>query len=348
VSEVELLVGSAASPMLHVAGMTVPGIPGVIIGRSKDRTWTLTTGFTDNVDTYIEVLDPTRQQYRYNGEFRPFEVISQTFRRLGRADTTVRTFRTVHGPVVGLDAARGQAFAQRYAFWNRELEMVTAFYDAWKATSVGGFASVASRVTMSFNLFYADREGNIAYWHVGVYPERPGTVDPRLPALGDGSQEWVGFKAFAEHPQEVNPLQGYFVNWNNKPAAWWNQGDNVAWRRDNGRYYDGARYLAESLEAAGPVSFEDLKELFRVVRTNPRSQEYPGTYQQVLAFGPVATRAENVIPPGQSGFINQAGQPSPNFADQWALYISSAGAGPILMKPFLFIGDVTGPTAELM
>ena len=51
-------------------------------------------------------------------------------------------------------------------------------------------------------------------------------------------------------------------------------------------------------------------------------------------------RAENVIPPGQSGFISAAGVPSPHFADQWYLYTSSEGDGPILMKDFTFSADV--------
>ena len=323
--------------------MTVPGIPGVIIGTNwiggftGGFTWTLTTGYTDNVDTYLfEPAGPG--QYRYAGETRAFEVIPETFHVLGQPDATDTHLRTAQGPVYLLDAQRGAAF--KYAFWNRELDMVEAFYDVWHGTSIGDFEAAARRVTMSFNLFYADSAPNTAYWHVGRYPERPGEQDPRLPARADGSGEWVGTVPFDALPQERNPAKGYFVNWNNKPAPWWNQGDNVTWAPGRGRAYDGVTFLDAHLRASAPeVSVEELQELTRVVRSNGTYDEYPGTYQQVVRFSVNTCPGigmQTVVPPGQSGFVNAAGVPSPNYADQWVLYQSSSGTGPIQMK------EVTG------
>ena len=339
-SEVELV-----GPDFHIAGMTVPGIPGVIIGRTENRTWTLTTGFTDNTDTYLVVPDaggaPT---YTYAGETKPFEIITETINVRGADADTYVHFRTEQGPVYFQQG--GLAAAYKYAFWDRELEMVEAFYDAWGADSIDDFETVASNVTMSFNLFYADREQNTAFWHVGVYPDRPDAQDPRLPAAPDGSGEWEGFLDFEDHPQEVNPAKGYFVNWNNKPEPSWDQGDNVPWTSTapgRTRPYDGVSFLDAHVRESAPdgVTFEELQGLTRVVRSNPEYPEYPGTYQQVVEMGEFGDgRAENVIPPGQSGFVNAAGVPSPNFSDQWALYQSSMGEGEIRMKPFTFVGEV--------
>ncbi|MFN3597868.1 MAG: penicillin acylase family protein [Rubricoccaceae bacterium] len=339
--EVELI-----GPSLHVAGMTVPGIPGVIIGRTADRAWTLTTGYTDNTDTYVVMRDASGLQYTYDGALRPFTVIPHTINVLGGAPVQHVALRTVHGPVIFADTQSPMAAAYRYAFWNRELDMVEAFYDIWRASSLAQFRAAAARVSMSFNVLYSDRAQNIAYWHVGVYPRRPGTVDPRLPALGDGSQEWIGTLAFAEHPQEINPAKGYFVNWNNKPAPWWNQGDNVNWRPGL-RAYDGVTFLENHVRSTVPVTFDDLKEFFRITRSNPGGyNEYPGTYQQLIEFIEAeGYRAENLVPPGQSGFISTTGQRSAHFSDQWSFYTSSIGAGEIQLKPFLFTGQ-TATSAE--
>ena len=341
-AEYELLVGPASGDGLHVAGMSVPGIPGVIIGRTRGRTWTFTTGASDNTDTFTLTLGPPTAQgvptYLYDGALRPAEVVTSTINVRGADPVTYTSFRSVHGPVYSLDASNGRAYAYKYTFWQRELEMAEALLDAWDAESIEGFQDAAARIPVSFNMFYADREQNIAFWHVGDYPIRPGDADPRLPLAGDGSQEWVGLTAFAQQPQSVNPAQGYFANWNNKPVAWWNQGDNIPWAPGRGRAYNGVTALKEHLESVGPVSFEELQELTRVVRTNAISQEYPGTYQQVVEFAPTGEAvAENVIPPGQSGFVNAAGVASANYADQWAFYQSSAGTGEITMKPFTFI-----------
>ena len=266
---------------------------------------------------------------------------------LGGEPVTYPHFRTVHGPVYTQDPTNGLAFSWKYTFWNRELEMVEAFYSAWQSDGLSDWEQVASEIPMSFNLFYSDTDQNVAYWHVGTYPVRP--VDPRLPASGVGTEEWLGFVDFADQPQAVNFEQPYLVNWNNKPEASWDQGDNVGWTDTTPsgytRTFDGAKYLDQHLAQAqrdgGGISFEELQELTRVIRTNPQYPEYPGTYQQVLAFeeGDVM-RAENVVPPGQSGFISAAGVPSPHFADQWYLYTSSEGDGPILMKDFTFSADV--------
>ncbi|MGB3544722.1 penicillin acylase family protein, partial [Rubrivirga sp.] len=346
-AEYELLVGSPDGDGLHVAGMSVPGIPGVIIGRTRGRAWTFTTGVTDNTDTYTLTLGPPTDQgvptYLYDGEFKTAQAVTSTINVGGGDPVTYTSFRTEeHGPVYSIDAENGRAYAYKYAFWNRELVMAEALLDAWDAESIETFQDAAARIPVSFNMFYADQDQNIAFWHVGQYPIRPGDADPRLPLQGDGSQEWLGLTEFAQQPQSVNPSQGYFANWNNKPVAWWNQGDNVSWTDTppDGRLrvFDGVDFLKEHLEAAGQVSFEEIQELTRVIRTNPDYPEYPATYQQVIEFSPNGSYAENVIPPGQSGFIDVTGTPSDNFADQWALYQSSAGEGEIEMKPFTFLG----------
>ncbi|WP_412068978.1 penicillin acylase family protein [Rubrivirga sp. IMCC43871] len=345
-AEYELLVGAPEGDGLHVAGMSVPGIPGVIIGRTRGRTWTFTTGATDNTDTFTLTLGPPTAQgiptYLVDGAFVPAEPVTSTINVAGGSPVTYTSFRTAYGPVYSIDAANGRAYAYKYAFENEELEMAEALLDAWDATSIDEFRAAAARIPVSFNMFYADQEQNIAYWHVGQYPIRPGDADPRLPLQGDGSQDWLGLTDFAQHPQSENPAQGYFANWNNKPVAWWNQGDNVRWTSTSPggyhRYYDGVEVLKDHLESVGAVSFEELQELTRVVRTNAQYPEYPATYQQVVEFAQGGSDAENVIPPGQSGFVNAAGVPSANFADQWAFYESSAGTGEIEMKPFTFIG----------
>ncbi|MEM6783297.1 MAG: penicillin acylase family protein [Bacteroidota bacterium] len=350
-SEVELNVEGG----IHIAGMTVPGILGVIIGRTPDRAWTLTTGFSDNTDTYVEMLDMTGTQYQYEGGLLPLQPVVSSISVAGGDDVPYTSFRTIHGPVYASDPSNpGVLFSWRYAFWDRELEMVEAFYDVWRSSSFDDYVAAITRSTMSFNLFYNDRDQDIAFWHIGVYPRRPATVDPRLPAMGDGTQEWEGFLDFAtEHPQEINPTKGYFVNWNNKPAASWNQGDNVDWAatRPGGylRTYDGVDFLDDYVRANAPISFDDLKALFRVPRFNPDYQEYPGSYQQVIEFKPgTGVVAQNVIPPGQSAFTDVNGQASAHFADQWPLYQTTFEQqnGPVQMKDFLFQGESVVSTED--
>ena len=50
--------------------MDVPFAPFILIGVSQYGAWTSTTGSSDLIDTYVEVLNQdNHSQYLYNGEF---------------------------------------------------------------------------------------------------------------------------------------------------------------------------------------------------------------------------------------------------------------------------------------
>ena len=61
------------APGLDVAGMTIPGVPFIIVGRNQRIAWGVTNAMMDDEDFYIEEVDslqhPTR--YRLNNEWRP-------------------------------------------------------------------------------------------------------------------------------------------------------------------------------------------------------------------------------------------------------------------------------------
>ncbi|MEK4534887.1 MULTISPECIES: penicillin acylase family protein [Peribacillus] len=50
-------------------------------------------------------------------------------------------------------------------------------------------------------------------------------IDERIPTPGTGEYEWKGFIPFKENPHVINPKNGYVVNWNNKPAKEWTNGE---------------------------------------------------------------------------------------------------------------------------
>ena len=314
------------APTLHVAGMTVAGLPGIIVGHTEDAAWTLTSGNSDNTDTFIELLNENGTAYWFDGQFRSFEVIHEP-------DLGFARLRTVHGPVIHLDAGNRQAFSWKMTFWDRELEMAEAFYDLWKATELSSFESALRRVPMNFNILYAGRDQRIKYYHVGTLLRNTQTLsehDPRLPRLGDGSQEWGEdpFLDFEELPKASIEVQDYFVNWNNKPAPWWNNGDNIPWSLafQHERTVRVQR-IDDFLQPLSAGTFDDLKNV-------PEEIEDHGTYQQVVEFTPGFIRNENIVPPGQSGFIGLSG-PSPHLSDQWPLHLAWEFKNMVFNEPVL-------------
>jgi hypothetical protein len=295
-----------------VGGMTIAGVPLVIIGHTDHHAWSMTSGVSDNVDVYIDsTLDASYGKYYHNGQWLDFEVIDDPIMSFGTQFPYTR-YRTIHGPVFAADLAKQQVFSAKMTFWKQELDMAKYLYGIIKARNLAEFEAAAALVPMSFNLFYAGKDQNIKFWHIGKYQDRTDGVDPRLPHKGDGSEEWRGFIPFDKLPAIANPSQGYLVNWNNKPVSWWNNGDNVPWQgttRLTLRVLEMDKYV----RPVSSFAYDSLKSV-------PKAINDHGTYQQAIELSRTEIKDENVVPPGQSGFINLAGQRSLHFDDQWPLH----------------------------
>lgn len=221
-------------------------------------------------------------------------------------------YRTVHGPVFGDDLGNHQVFSQKRSFWDVEWKFLQVFLDLDKSSNIADVNAALAQNPYSFNLFYAGRDQSIKYWHSGLFQDRSDGVDPRLPHKGDGSEEWGGFIPFASLPQEANPVEGFFVNWNNKPVCWWNNGDNVISETTRLRVNNIFDYVTPLIEG---FSYADLKGI-------PFAISAHGNYQQAIVV-PISGEFvdSNIVPPGQSGFKNIAGMKDAHFADQWTLHL---------------------------
>lgn len=89
-----------------VAGASIPGSPGVVIGHNARIAWGVTNGMTDVQDLYLERFDPadpTGTRYEYRGQWEQAEVVREEIAvRAGRATVTeIEEVRiTRHGPIV--------------------------------------------------------------------------------------------------------------------------------------------------------------------------------------------------------------------------------------------------------
>lgn len=291
----------------HFRGPAVPGASALVpLGRGPDYAWTLTTGYSDAVDTKVELLcdpeggEPTQDSnaYMFKGKCRAMEERTETFvvkpsaGSPGPPSVEQRTFyRTVHGPVF----ARGQveddpvAFVKQRFFWKREVDSIPQFY-RWntQVDSIRDFADAASKFTMSFNTFYADHE-DVGYFHIGYYPVRPKGYHPSLPTWGTGEWEWQGRFPYRRHPKVINPSQGWVANWNNKPAIQWDSYDGIKW---------GSIHRVELLQEAmhryldGPrkARLSDLVDVIRGAATRDARAVYLG--RKMVRWGAGAKAAE--------------------------------------------------------
>jgi acyl-homoserine lactone acylase PvdQ len=223
---------------IHVRGGTLPGVPYVLIGRTRDYAWSFTSATNDNTDQFLEQLcnpdgsPATRESthYRYKGRCRPMRTFNAGVLRGGGGPDEPIVFReTVHGPVSGTVTVGGRPYAVATLRSTRGRETLAGLLGSalneGAIRSVRDVPRVGSLLEYTFNLFYVDHR-DIAFFSCGRLPVRAPGTDPSLPTLGTGRYDWRGFLRPRQHPQVINPKSGLILSWNNKPAAGFGSADS--------------------------------------------------------------------------------------------------------------------------
>ncbi len=202
---------------LDVYGVTIPGVPSVVIGFNRDVAWSLTNTGADVIDYYEEEFDDPQRpaRYRVDGEWRDLEVRVEEYRGRGGAILAVDTLYTTHrGPVIESD---GSPLSMRWTVLD-QLGATDALLGATRASSVEEFfAAMESFNAPAQNMIVADRRGSIAIRSTGRFPLHP---DGSGFSVRDGTRsasDWLGFWPPERYPQAVNPMQGYLASANQQP-----------------------------------------------------------------------------------------------------------------------------------
>lgn len=265
---------------LSSRGSSVPILPAVGIGYTDHAAWGLTTGYSKTIDSFIETICSTAQitagtcdadQYFHDGQWKDMSCRTETIRyRAAQSGvpigppnltSTAKICRTVHGPIVARDDAAGLARSLQYAMFMRELDTIEGV-TAWSAAKTfEEFKAATAKVTWNENVTVATRDGHIAYFHPGLFRQRPGNQDMRLPAPGTGEFDLGDFLPFEQTPQVVDPPQGYVGNWNNKPAFGWLDGEGLGSTSRPGGTGQRVTSILDRLATRSDWTFADLREI---------------------------------------------------------------------------------------
>jgi acyl-homoserine lactone acylase PvdQ len=219
-------------PGIRARGAVAPGSPYILIGRTRDYAWSLTTAQNDNTDLFLEQLCRDDRHYVYRGSCRPMTRFDAGVLGAGGGQPAKQLVydMTVHGPVVGTATVGGRPFAisKARSTYGQEALSLGALHDmtAGRGRTVAGFYRSANQFGYTFNWAYSSRR-HVAYFSSGRIPRDEPGVNELLPRLGTGRYDWKGFLPLRRHPHAVDPPGGLLLNWNNKPAPGWMQGDNV-------------------------------------------------------------------------------------------------------------------------
>jgi penicillin G amidase len=210
------------APGLDAIGATLPGMPGIVIGRNARIAWGATNTGPDVQDLYLERLDG-----------RTLSARQETIKVKGAEDVQITVRVSRHGPVISdalqsaLDATpRGYALAMAWTALAEDDASLAALVRLGRARDWHEFVEATKSLhAPQQNLSYADVEGNIGF----IAPARVPVRKPQnalrglAPAPGwDVRYDWDGYIPFDELPRALNPSAGAIVTANHKivPAGY--------------------------------------------------------------------------------------------------------------------------------
>lgn len=211
-----------SAPGLHVAGVTFPGAPGIIVGHNDRVAWGVTNLGPDVQDVFIEKFDPANpRRYLTPQGWRDVEVRSEEI-KVRKSFTSSETNTvplevvvTRHGPIV-LDKD-SQRYAMRWTALDPALDAVGAFFRAGYARNWKEFTTALSTYGgPTQNFVYADVDGHIGYYGAGAIPIRK-SGDGSVPYDGStDAGEWTGLIPFDKLPHSFDPPSGVIVTANQR------------------------------------------------------------------------------------------------------------------------------------
>ena len=204
------------SANLDVAGVTLPGMPYVIVGHNQRIAWGFTNVGPTVADAFIENFNEQGAYQAPKGWQQP-EHRTEVIHVKGAPDVTVDVRITRHGPIItDILPAEARPVALRWTLYDG---LHTPFFDIDTAQNWEDFRKAFSQLDApGQNVVYADVDGNVGYQSTGHIPVRA-AGDGSLPVSGaDDAHEWTGYITFDKLPSIYNPPSGVIATANGRIA----------------------------------------------------------------------------------------------------------------------------------
>ena len=210
-----------SAPGVRVAGVTSPGVPGVIIGHNDRIAWGFTNVSPDVQDLYVEKFDPANPKRYQTPQGWQDAVIRQEQIRVRKGFTseydtvTHEVTVTRHGPIIF--QADGKRYALRWTALDPKLNRYDVSYHLNRARNWKEFNAALEWFTApTQNIVYADVDGHIGYHAAGVVPIRT-SGDGSTPYDGaTDAGEWTSYIPVSKLPTLYDPPSGMIVTANQR------------------------------------------------------------------------------------------------------------------------------------
>lgn len=200
----------------RVYGVTLPGVPGVIVGGNDRVAWGFTNVTADLFDLVTLETDAEHPDaYRTAQGWRPFASQRETIKVKGRPDVEIELRDTIWGPVSD-QPLLGRPVAIKWTALERH-GVDLGLLDLDGAANVDQALALINRAGgPPQNVVVADRGGRIGWTYMGRFPKRSGFDGLISRSWADGAVAWLDFIPPEQLPRLVDPAEGFIATANNR------------------------------------------------------------------------------------------------------------------------------------
>ncbi len=199
-------------------GITMPGVPGFIMGRNNKLCYSFTYGFMDQIDYFIEEVRDDK--IRSSSQFIKIETRKEIIKRKKHLDYDLYVSESENG-TIECDSSTPNFSDGFYLSraWSVQksgcLETLMTLKNMFEIESAEEAVNELRNVCISCNWLVGDSEANIYYQQSGILPDRG--VHGLSAGLGWLEEHrWKGFVPAEQLQHDSNPQSGVFVTANHK------------------------------------------------------------------------------------------------------------------------------------
>jgi penicillin G amidase len=248
------------TPECNVFGVSLPGVPGVIIGFNEHIAWGMTNVSHDVGDYYrIKWANAEKTQYILDGKSRDVQMQIATIKVKGRAEPVLDTVRyTDYGPVQSI--VPGEPECDLAYQWLPNFEpspdLIIEFLKLNQAKDYDAYRSSISQFDVpAQNFVFASRSGDIGITAQGKFPLRTPDVAEFVADGSTSATAWQGYVPNNLVPAEKNSERGFVFSANQHstppsyPFPYYGYFDDYRGRYIHQRLYAGQKMTPDSMAA---------------------------------------------------------------------------------------------------
>lgn len=250
---------------LDLTGLSLPGMPFIVVGSNTKVAWGFTNSYGDWLDLIRVELDPDdANRYLVEGSSEPFRIEKETIQIKGETPIEIDVRHTRWGPIIddAGSASGDELLAWRWIAHTSEFFVPPALLPLEHAQNISDVIELAPLVSIpAQNVIAGDRNGNIGWTIMGRIPVRDNSRASRLPLdWRNANEQWPGWLAADDYPVIINPQSGQLWTANNRQL-----GGQMLSRIGYGQFGLGARAsqirdgLSQLRQPATPLDMQAIQ-----------------------------------------------------------------------------------------